>query len=98
MLKGDLDEDDFMLEMMDAGAEDIELEEEVFVIIAEKETFGVIQSKLEELGITPEEANLERIPNSYKETDEETSNQNLKLIELLEADDDVIRVFHNLEE
>ena len=87
-----------MLEMMDAGAEDIELEGDLFVITAEKEIFGVIQNKLEELGITPEEANLERIPTSYKEVQGDVLEQNLKLIDALEADEDVIRVFHNIQE
>ena len=50
-----------MLDMIDAGAEDIELEEGIFTITGEMESFGDIQRKLEELGVTPEEASLERI-------------------------------------
>ena len=95
---GDIDEDEFMLSLIDAGAEDIEIEEGSFVITAEKEDFGAIQSKLEEMGITPEEASLERIPTTYKKVDEETLEQLYKLIDVIEEDDDVIRVFHNLEE
>ena len=98
VLKDNLDEDEFMLELIDAGAEDIEVEDEHFVITAEKEDFGAIQSKLEELGITPEEASLERIPTTYKTLDEETLEQLFKLIDVIEEDDDVIRVFHNLED
>lgn len=95
--KGNLDADDFMLEMMDAGAEDIEEEDGMFIVTGAKEDFGVIQAKLEELGITPEEANLERIPNNLKEVDEDIFEQNMKLIDALEADEDVIRVFHNID-
>ena len=98
ILKKDLDEDEFTLEMIDAGADDIEVEEDIFVVIAEKDAFGLIQAKLEEMGITPEEANLERIPSTYKDVDSDTLEKNQKLIEALEDDDDVIRVFHNIEE
>ena len=78
-----LDEDEFMLELIDAGAEDIEIEDDRFVVTAEKEDFGSIQSKLEEMGITPEEANLERIPTTYKKIDEETQEQLFKLIDVI---------------
>ena len=50
------------------------------------------------MGITPEEANLERIPTTHKNIDEDTQQQLFKLIDAIEEDDDVIRVFHNLED
>ena len=96
VLMAELDEDEFMLEMIDAGAEDIEPENDVFVITAQKEDFGSVQAKLEEMGITPEEASLERIPTSTKSINEDTLEQLYKLIDALEADEDVIRVFTNL--
>lgn len=97
--KGELDEDDFTLEMIDVGAEDIELDGESFEVIGPMESFGEIQSKLQTLGITPEEANLQRIPNSYKAvSDEETMAQLEKLIDLLEDDEDVVSVYHNIED
>lgn len=95
--QGDLDEDDFMLEMIDAGAEEVETEGEYFIVTAEKEDFGSIQSKLEEMGITPEEASLERIPNNQKDIDDETFEQVMKLIDAIEADDDVVQVYHNMD-
>ena len=96
--KGGHDEDEFMLEMIEAGAEDIELEEDLFVITAEKEDFGLLQQKLEEMGITPEEAGLERIPTTYKALEGELLEQLYKLIDALEADEDVIRVCTNLQD
>jgi len=92
-----LDSDEFELEMMDAGAEDIELEDDSFVVYAEKEDFGAIQTKLEEMGITPEEASLERIPTTKKDIDEETFESVVKLIDVMEADEDVLKVYHNIE-
>ncbi len=96
--QGDLVEDDFTMEMIDVGAEEIELEDGVFEVIGPMETFGDIQKKLQELEVTPEEADLERIPTTYKAADEETLGQIEKLIGLLEDDDDVVSVYNNLEE
>jgi YebC/PmpR family DNA-binding regulatory protein len=93
-----LDEDDFTLEMIDVGAEDIELDGEFFEVLGPKESFGSIQNKLQEMGITPEEAGLQRIPNNFKEvTDEETMAQLEKLVMSLEDDEDVVTVYHNIE-
>lgn len=92
-----IDEDEFTLEMIDAGAEDVELEEDFYEIKGPMEEFGNIQTKLQELGITPEEAGLVRIPLTTKEVDEETLEQIEKLIGLLEEDDDVTTVYDNLE-
>ena len=92
-----LDEDDFMLEMIDAGAEEVEPEGDDVIVTGEKEDFGSIQAKLEEMGITPEEANLERIPNNRKDIDDDTFEQVMKLIDVIESDDDVVQVYHNMD-
>lgn len=96
--KGDMDEEEFTLEMIDAGAEDIETEEGMFEVMGPMESFGEIQNKLQQLGVTPEEAGLQRIPNTFKKADEETYPQIEKLIDLLEDDEDVVSVYHNLED
>lgn len=92
-----LDEDDFMLEMIDAGAEEVEPEGNDVIVTGEKEDFGSIQAKLEEMGITPEEASLERIPNNRKDIDDDTFEQVMKLIDVIESDDDVVQVYHNMD-
>lgn len=98
--KGSLDEDDFTMEMIDAGADDIETNEEgMFEVIGPMEAFGTIQAKLQELNVTPEEANLQRIPITYKSEDELSEAdmaQVEKLIGLLEDDEDVVNVYHNI--
>jgi YebC/PmpR family DNA-binding regulatory protein len=94
-----LDEDDFTLELIDAGAEDIEKDGELFEIIGPMDAFGSIQNKLQELNTTPEEAGLQRIPNTLKEvSDTETMEQLEKLVGLLEDDEDVVTVYHNIED
>ena len=86
-----------MLEMIDAGAEEVEPEGEFYIVTAAKEDFGSIQAQLEAMGITPEEASLERIPNNRKEIDDDTFEQVMKLIDVIEADDDVLSVYHNMD-
>lgn len=92
-----IDEDSFTLSMIDAGADDVENDEGYFVVTGPKEVFGQIQEKLQEINITPEEASLIRIPTSKKSVDQETLEQVERLIDLLENDDDVVTVYHNLE-
>lgn len=95
--KENIDEDEFTLEMIDAGAEDIETEDDMFEVTGPMESFGTIQNKLEELGTKPEEAGLQRIPNNFKAVDDDTLAQLEKLIDLLESDEDVVTVYHNIE-
>ncbi len=95
--KGELDEEEFELEMIDAGAEDIELDEGFFSITTAMEDFGNMQKKLEELGVETESAELQRIPHDTVTLEAEDARKILKVIELFEDEDDIQKVFHNLE-
>lgn len=92
-----LNMDEFELELIDAGAEEIEVDEEMITVTSAMEDFGSIYKKLELMDIEPERAELERIPSDTKTLDLESARKVLKLIEILEDDDDVQNVFHNLE-
>jgi YebC/PmpR family DNA-binding regulatory protein len=94
--EGKLVEDDFTLDMIDAGADDVVLEDNYFTVTAPMEAFGTIQTKLDQLKVTAEEAGLERLPLTYKEIDKETFKIVMKLVDLLEGDDDVTKVYHNI--
>ncbi|MBE0647350.1 MAG: YebC/PmpR family DNA-binding transcriptional regulator [Bacteroidales bacterium] len=94
--KGDINQDDFEMELIDAGAEEIEVDDEVFTITTAMEDFGNMMKKLEELAIEPESASLQRIPKTTETLDVESARKVLKLIDLIEEDDDVQQVFHNL--
>jgi YebC/PmpR family DNA-binding regulatory protein len=96
--QAELDEDDFTMDMIDAEAEEIELEDGLFEVTGPMESFGTIQVKLQELNVTPEEAGLERVPTTYKAVNDEQYADVEKLIDLLEADEDVTIVYHNMEE
>ena len=94
---GDLDMDEIELEIIDAGAEDFEVEDGIATVTTGLEDFGSMMKKLEELNIEPETAELQRIPNNTEALDVETSKKVLKMIEAFDEDDDVVNVFHNLE-
>lgn len=94
--KGELDQEEFEMALIDAGAEDITLEDGIFTITTAMEDFGNMMRKLEELHVEPESASLQRIPRSTESLDPESARKVLKLIELIEDDDDVQNVYHNL--
>ncbi len=87
----------FELEVIDAGAEDIDHGEEIIEITTALEDFGRLRKRLDEMGIEFENAELQRIPNDYKKLELEPSLKVLKIVEEFEDDDDVQNVFHNLE-
>ena len=97
LAKGDLDPEDFELEIIDSGVEDIELNDDTFMITTPMEDFNNVQKKLEEMGLDTESAELQRIPNDTKELPVADAVQILRTIEEFEDDDDVQNVFHNLE-
>jgi YebC/PmpR family DNA-binding regulatory protein len=95
--KGDIDEEEFEMELIDAGAEEIELEDGYFHVTTSMEDFGSMIKKLEELGIEPETAELQRIPHETKQLPDEEAEKIMKVIDIFEDDDDVQKVWHNLE-
>lgn len=93
------DPDELLLELADAGAEDVEFDQESnsMEITCVMEDFGNVQKKVDELGLDVKSANLERIPTTTKKLDDEAFQQVMRVIEKLEDDDDVNKVYHNLE-
>lgn len=95
--KGTINPDDFELEMIDAGVEEIETNDENFELYCSVEDFASVRKKLEEMGIEAENAELRRIPNELKTLSVNDALRVLRIIEALEEDDDVQNVYHNLE-
>jgi YebC/PmpR family DNA-binding regulatory protein len=94
--KGELNQEEFEMEVIDAGAEDISFEEDLFTITTAMEDFGNMMKKLEQLQIEPESASLQRIPRTTETLDFESAKKVLKLIDIIEEDEDVQSVYHNL--
>ena len=93
----EMDEETLTLELLDAGLEDIELESGNFLLTCAFEDFGSLNAKLEELNIEAESSSLERIPGNTVALNVEQAQSVLKLIDVIEDDDDVQNLFHNLE-
>lgn len=92
-----MDQEEFELEMIDAGAEDVAMEEGYITVTCDMGDFGSIQKKIDELGVEAENAELQRIPNTLVTLDDEAFGKVMKLIDALEDNDDVQKVFHNLD-
>src|SRR5690606_4090782 len=92
-----LSAEDLELELIDAGLEELGEDSEGNLIVrCEFNDFGNMQKALEEKGITPISSELEWIPLNTVEITETQAEEVFKLIERLEQDDDVQRVFHNM--
>lgn len=95
--QGTLNPEDFEMEMIEAGAEDMYYEDGFFTITTAMEDFGSMMKKLEELKIEPESAKLQRIPKDTTKLDLENAKKVMRLIEMFEDDDDIQAVYHNME-
>jgi YebC/PmpR family DNA-binding regulatory protein len=98
---GNIDLEELELELIDAGLEDLYVEEDeegkdIAVINTSFEDFGKMQKALEDKHIDVKSAKLERIAQSTSEVNEEQAADVLKLIDKLEEDDDVLAVYHNM--
>jgi YebC/PmpR family DNA-binding regulatory protein len=93
-----IDMEELELELIDLGADELELDEEAnqIVIYGDFTAFGAIQKYLEGKGYELKGAEFERIPTDYKELTDEQAADVEKLIERIEEDDDVQMVYHNM--
>jgi YebC/PmpR family DNA-binding regulatory protein len=96
-----LDQDELELELIDHGLEEIgesvnDKGEPVLVVRCLFQNFGTLQAGIEARGITPISAESEYIPQSMVELSDEAAAEVLALIDRMEQDDDVQKVFHNL--
>jgi YebC/PmpR family DNA-binding regulatory protein len=91
------DSESFELEVIDAGAEDLEILDDIYFITTPMEDFGNVRKRIEDMGIEAENAELRRIPKDLKHMDTESALTVLKMIESFEEDEDVQNVYHNLD-
>jgi len=93
---GSLNLEELELDLIDAGAEDIEQGEEETILYTKFTEFGHMHKFLEERKLEPISTELQYIPTTTKELSEAEQDEVLKLIDALEEDDDVQSVYHNL--
>lgn len=95
--KEGLDLEELELEMIDLGVSEIFADDDGKInIYGEFESFGQIQTYIEENGFELISADFERIPTDTKELNEEQTEKIEKLLAKFEDDDDVTNVFHNM--
>ncbi|HEX4106517.1 MAG TPA: YebC/PmpR family DNA-binding transcriptional regulator [Solirubrobacteraceae bacterium] len=93
---GDRSEDDLM-PAIEAGAQDIVLDEEMYEIVTEPADFGAVRSALEQAGIPIESAEIIQRPKSRVEIDESTATSLMRLVDALEENDDTNAVHANFD-
>ena len=95
----EMDADDLMMAALDAGAEDFSEEEVSFEVITDPDSFSDVRQALEDAGIAMASAEVTMIPQNYVTLTEEQDIANMnKILDLLDADDDVQQVYHNWDE
>lgn len=92
----DMDIEELELELIDAGLDEIEVQDNQVVVYGDYTNFGTLSKALEEKGIEVQKATLERIPNSPVEFSEEQMEEIDKMIDKIDDDDDVQAVYTNV--
>lgn len=94
--KEDLDEDTVMMDALDAGASDMEADDECFEVTCDPDAFNDVVAALEGKGYVFASAEIDMVPQNYVKLDNEDDIKNMeKLIDALEDNDDVQNVWHN---
>ena len=88
--------DEMELDLIDAGAEDIQREEDEIIVYTKFTEFGHMAKFLEAKGLEPKSSELQYIPTATKELSEAEQDEVMECISALEEDDDVQNVYHNL--
>lgn len=91
-----LDEEEFMLIAIDAGAEEFNAEEDYFEIITSREDLIDVRKELEEQGMEIDSAELIRIPQTEVKAEPNVAKTNLKLMDSFDDSDDVSSIFTNM--
>lgn len=94
--KGNLSEDDVLLLALDADAEDVKDEGDVYEIVCAPENLTNVKSKLEADGLSFISSEVEFIPQNYVDLDEKQCDTFQKMVDKLEESDDVQEVIHNV--
>ena len=94
----DMDEDDMLMKAMDAGAEDMKADDDVFEIFTAPNDFSAVREALEGVGLSFISADRQMVPqNTIRIDDAEIAGRIQKLLDMLDDNDDVTEVYHNAE-
>ncbi len=94
-----LDEEEFMMEALEAGAEDFTSEDGIFEVVTATDDFSSVRDTLSAAGHEFLKAELYYLPSNYNDINSEENIKNMeKMIDALEDNDDVQDVYHNWNE
>lgn len=91
-----LNEEKFMMEAIEAGAEDVQNEDDFFVVYTERTELFNVRKALEDAGFKIDSAELIREATTETKVDADTALSNFKMMEKFEENDDVSNVFTNM--
>ena len=95
----DMDADELMMAALDLGAEDFNDEEDSYEILTDPENFSAVREGLEKLGVPMANAEVTMIPQNWVTlSDEEDIKKMNRILDLLDAEDDVQNVYHSWDE
>ena len=95
----DIDADELMMAALDLGAEDFNDEEDSYEILTDPENFSAVREGLEKLGVPMADAEVTMIPQNWVTlSDEEDIKKMNRILDLLDAEDDVQNVYHSWDE
>ncbi|MGB3547637.1 MAG: YebC/PmpR family DNA-binding transcriptional regulator [Saprospiraceae bacterium] len=89
--------EDLELELIDAGLDEMKMDEDEIIFYTAFEDFGSFSKALDERNIEIAGAELVRIPSHYKELSDEEVEDVINLVDKMEEDDDVANIFHNMD-
>ncbi len=92
---GNIDEEELMMAALDAGADDFSAEDGAFEVTTDPADFSAVREALENAGYSFVSAEIDRIPQNMAEVDDAQKDMVLKLLDMLEDNDDVQNVYHN---
>lgn len=92
-----LDEDEMMLTALEAGAEDVEADEEFYTIQTQPENFEAVREALLAAGLTVDSAEISMLPTNVIEVEGDVAKRLLQMLEALEDHDDVQDVYANFD-
>lgn len=92
-----ISDDDMMMYALEAGAEDVVIEDDVFEIYTTPDDFDIVKENLEKSGITIADSLIDMVPSNYVTLDSDKEATFNKMIDGLEDLDDVQEVYHNVE-
>lgn len=89
-------EEELFAAAIEAGAEDFQSEDGLYIIITSPTDIAAVKEAIEKLGFKVQDDTIAMIPKTYVDVSDEVRQQNLTLLELLDEIDDVEASYHNM--